>query len=68
MLGQDSPPFDIRSIGLHYELTGRVMMNQDGSCGETVFEHPVSSWGPREWNLGRGECRQERIQGVVNLG
>jgi hypothetical protein len=43
-------------------------MNQNGSWGETVFEipeRPVSSWRPREQNLGRGECRQEGSQGAV---
>ena len=61
-LGEDSPHFDIRSIGLHHELKGRVRMNQGRSSGEVVFEVlgcSVSSKDPREWNLGRGECRQD---------
>jgi hypothetical protein len=36
-------------------------MNQDRSSGEAVFEVPeclVNGRGPRELNLGRGECRQ----------
>jgi hypothetical protein len=60
-LGKDSPHSNIRSVGLHHKLAERVRMYQDGSCGEAVFkiaERPVSSWGPPEPNLGRGECRQ----------
>jgi hypothetical protein len=59
---------DIRNLGLHHELTGRVRMNTDGSCGEVTFEvpeQPVSSWRPRETNFGRGECRQGGSQGAV---
>jgi hypothetical protein len=43
-------------------------MNQHGSSGEVVLEvpeHPVSSWGPCEWNLGGCECRQGGSHGVV---
>jgi hypothetical protein len=44
-LGQDSPHSDIRSIGLHHELMGRVRMNQDRSSVEAVVKgskRPVS--------------------------
>ena len=44
-LGPDSPHSDIRSIGLHHELTGRVRMNQDRSSVEAVVKgskRPVS--------------------------
>jgi hypothetical protein len=44
-LGHDSPHSDIRSIGLHHKLMGRVRMNQYRSSGEAVFkipERPVS--------------------------
>ena len=64
------PHSDIQSIGVHHELTGRVRMNPYGSCGEALLEvpeRPVRSWGSREQNLGRGECRQGRSQGAVAL-
>jgi hypothetical protein len=65
ILGQNSPHSDIRSIGLHHELMGRVRMNQDRTSGEAVFEvpeHPVRGRGPRERTLvevsaDRGETR-----------
>ena len=58
ILGQDISHSYVRGIDLH-ELTGWIRMDQNGSCGEAVLkvqECSVSSWGPRERELGRGEC------------
>ncbi|XP_070304212.1 uncharacterized protein [Salvelinus sp. IW2-2015] len=70
-LVQTSTHSNVRSIGLHHELTGRVRMNQDRSRGEVMFKVPerlVSSRGPCERNLGRGEGIQGGGQGAVTPG